>query len=156
MNQKDGSGNKIRAAFLCTANSCRSQMAEGFARHLGGDVITAYSAGLFSYYIQPKAIDVMKEVGIDISKQRSKAVDDDMLSLMNFVITLCDHAEASCPQIPTHIKRMHWPIQDPVGAMGTEEEIMNNFRRARDEIRVRIEALINDLRMKPRSSSNQT
>ena len=121
-------------------------MAEGFARHLGGDIFEAYSAGLFSHYVQPRAIEVMNEVGIDISGQKSEAVDYDVLRSMDILITLCDHADASCPATPPHIRRIHWPIKDPAGATGTEEEIMDDFRRARDEIRFKIVELIDNIK----------
>jgi arsenate reductase len=150
MYKETKTGNKIKITFLCTANSCRSQMAEGFARHLGGDIFEAYSAGLFSHYVQPRAIEVMNEAGIDISGQKSEAVDYDVLRSMDILITLCDHADASCPATPPHIRRIHWPIKDPVGATGTEEEIMDDFRRARDEIRFKIVELIDNI--KARSS----
>jgi arsenate reductase len=121
-------------------------MAEGFARHLGGKIIEAYSAGLFSHYVQPKAIEVMQESGIDISGQKSEAIDYDVLNNMDLLITLCDHADASCPVTPPHIRRIHWPIRDPVETTGTKEERMDDFRRARDEIRGKIEGLIEDIK----------
>jgi arsenate reductase len=128
----------LKVMFLCTGNSCRSQMAEGFARHYGRGLIEPYSAGLLASRVHPRAIQVMKEVGIDISGQSSKEMDPDFLNQMDVVITLCGHAEATCPVTPPHIKRLHWPIDDPVSATGTEEEIMNAFRKARDEIKERI------------------
>ncbi len=135
----------FKVMFLCTANSCRSQMAEGFARHLGKGFIEPYSAGLFSFYVHPKAIEVMKEVGIDISDQESEPVDERLLKHMDIIVTLCGHAEASCPTTPPEIKRIHWPINDPVGTVGTEEEITDAFRRTRDEIKEKIEGLIEEL-----------
>lgn len=101
-----------------------------------------YSAGLTSLYIQPRAIEVMNEIGIDISTQKSEAYTQDFLFSMDIIITLCGHAEKTCPATPTHMKRFHWPINDPVGFIGSEEEIMNDFRRARDEIREKVEELI--------------
>ena len=127
-----------KVMFLCTGNSCRSQMAEGFARGLGEGIIEPYSAGVIAAGVHPRAIAVMKELGIDISKQISEEMDMDRLKTMDVVITLCGHAEESCPATPTHIKRLHWPVEDPVGTIGTEEEIMKEFRRARDEIRAKI------------------
>ncbi|MBI5074801.1 MAG: arsenate reductase ArsC [Nitrospirae bacterium] len=132
----------IRVMFLCTGNSCRSQMAEGFARVLGKGLIDAHSAGLTPTDVHERAIAVMREVGIDISDQESKEIDTDFLLSMDVIITLCGNAEASCPMTPPHIKRIHWPIDDPAAADGTEAEIMAAFRRARDEIRVKIEELI--------------
>lgn len=131
--------------FLCTGNSCRSQMAEGFARELGRDRIEAYSAGLTPAGVNPKAIAVMKEIGIDISRQRSKAIDEELMREMDIIITLCGHAEAMCPVTPPEIRRIHMPVDDPVGASGTEEEIMNAFRKARDEIKKRIGHFVGEL-----------
>ena len=131
--------------FLCTANSCRSQMAEGLAREFGKDLIQPYSAGLFPSRVHPRAIEVMKEIGIDISNQKSKTIDEELLKKMDIIITLCGHAEALCPMTPPEIKRIHWPIEDPVGAIETEEEIMDAFRKARDEIKTKIQDLIKDL-----------
>lgn len=128
----------MRVMFLCTANSCRSQMAEGLARELGKGLIEPYSAGLIAVTVHPKAIAVMKEIGIDISGQRSKSIDHDLLRQMDIVVTLCTNAEAYCLRIPLQVKRLHWPVKDPVGTIGTEETIMREFRRARDEIRDRI------------------
>jgi len=134
-----------KVMFLCTANSCRSQMAEGFAKELGKGLLEVYSAGLFAAGVHRRAIAVMKEIGIDISRQKSKEINEELLRQMDLVIALCGNAEASCPWTPPHIKRIHWPIEDPVGTIGTEQEIMNGFRRARDEIKEKILKLINEL-----------
>jgi arsenate reductase len=131
--------------FLCTANSCRSQMAEGFAKEICKGVMEVYSAGLMSAFVHKKAIAVMKELGIDISEQKSKAIDEFLLREMDFVVTLCNKAEDLCPSTPPGTRKIYRPIKDPVGMLGTEEEIMNNFRRARDEIRELIEKLYDDL-----------
>jgi arsenate reductase len=132
-----------RVMFLCTGNTCRSQMAEGFARELGKDLIEAYSAGLMpAGVVHPRAVTVMTEAGIDISSQKSKAIDTGLLEKMDIVVTLCGNAEASCPMTPPAIKRMHWPIDDPVAAVGTEEEVMKEFRKARDEIKGKMRELI--------------
>jgi arsenate reductase len=135
-----------RVMFLCTANSCRSQMAEGLARHLGKGIIEPYSAGLYAHYVQPRAIDVLKEIGIDISGQKSKDIDSGLLNEMDIAITLCGHAESTCPVTPPKVKRLHWPIEDPVLTRGTDEVIMADFRRARDEIKTKITTLIEELR----------
>lgn len=127
-----------KVMFLCTANSCRSQMAEGLARELGSGLIEPYSAGLIATVVHPRAIAVMKEIGIDISRQRSKSIDRELLRQMDLVITLCTNAEDYCLRIPLDVRRLHWPVKDPVGTIGTEERIMREFRRARDEIRDRI------------------
>lgn len=132
--------------FLCTGNSCRSQIAEGFAKELGRGLIEPHSAGVISSFVHPRAIAVMKEAGIDISGQRSKEMDFDLLRTMDIVITLCGHAEKSCPATPTHIRRLHWPVEDPVSTIGNEDDIMRAFRRARDEIRGHIINFIESLK----------
>jgi len=136
----------IKIMFLCTGNSCRSQMAEGFAREFGKGLIAPHSAGLIAAGVNPRAIAVMKEAGIDISRQKSEEINEGLLRTMDIVITLCGNAEESCPYTPPEIRRIHWPIKDPVGTIGTEEEIMKEFRRARDEIKNRVEQLIDILR----------
>ena len=135
----------LKVMFLCTGNSCRSQMAEGFARTLGKGLIEAHSAGLMAAGVNRRAITVMQEIGIDISGQRSREIDPDLLQAMDVVITLCDNAAEACPRTPPEIKRLHWPVKDPVGTVGTEEHIMSEFRRARDEIRLKIQGFINGL-----------
>src|SRR5512139_108610 len=127
-----------KVMFLCTANSCRSQMAEGVAREFGKGVIEVYSAGLMAAGVHPRAISVMKEIGIDISHQKSEEIEETLLRSMDAVITLCSHAERYCPRTPPGVTRIHWPVEDPVGTVGTEERIMYEFRRARDEIREKI------------------
>jgi arsenate reductase len=121
-------------------------MAEGLALHLGKGIIKPSSAGLYAHYVQPRAIEVLKEIGIDISGQKSKDIDPDLLNEMDYVITLCGHAEGTCPVTPPEVKRLHWPIDDPVGTRGTEEVIMADFRRARDEIKAKITTLIEELK----------
>jgi len=127
-----------RVMFLCTGNSCRSQMAEGFARELGKGDVEAHSAGLSPQGVNPRAVSVMKEAGIDIARQQSKPIDEELLRKMDVVITLCDNASESCPLTPPEIKRLHWSLSDPAKAAGTEEEIMNEFRRVRDQIKEKI------------------
>lgn len=134
-----------RIMFLCTANSCRSQMAEGFAKEYSGGSLEVFSAGIMAAGVHRRAAAVMKEVGIDIFGQHSKEIDENLLLQMDIVITLCGLAEEMCPQTPPHIKRIHWPIRDPVGTTGPEEFIMNDFRRARDEIGTKVRTLIKDL-----------
>ena len=136
---------KLKVMFLCIGNSCRSQMAEGFARELGKGIIEPYSAGLSPAGVNPNAVRVMKEIGIDISNQKSKTIDEELLKKMDIIITLCGHAEASCPMTPPEIKRIHWPIEDPVGAIGTEEEIMKAFQKARDDIKTKIQSVVKEL-----------
>lgn len=136
----------IRVMFLCTGNSCRSQMAEGFARALGGEDLEVYSAGLESHGLNPKAMEVMREAGIDISQQTSDEIDMDLLEQMDVAITLCGNAEDRCPVTPSNVKRLHWPFDDPAKATGSPEEVMNEFRRVRDQIRGKIEAFLDELR----------
>ncbi len=131
--------------FLCTANSCRSQMAEGFAKEYGKGLIEVYSAGLMAAGVHKRAAAVMKEAGIDISKQGSKTIDENLLKQMDIIVTLCSYAETLCPSTPAGIRRVHWPIKDPVGTMGSEDQIMYEFRRAREEIRAKVRELIKEI-----------
>jgi arsenate reductase len=123
-----------KVIVLCTGNSCRSQMAEGFLRALGGDDIEAHSAGLYPVGLNPRAVAVMNEIGIDISSQQSEAIDPDFLNSMDVVLTVCGNAEKACPVTPSWVKRLHIPVDDPVGTIGDEREIMDAFRRTRDQI----------------------
>lgn len=134
----------LKIMFLCTGNSCRSQMAEGFARELGKGLIEAHSAGLNPAGLNKKAVRVMNEIGIDISQHKSKPIDEALLKEMNVIITLCDNAAESCPLTPPGIKRLHWSLKDPAKAEGTEDEIMEEFRRVRDEIKEKIVGFINE------------
>ena len=124
--------------FLCTGNSCRSQMAEGFARIMAPAGIEIYSAGVAPVGVNPRTVKVMSEAGVDIRSQASKGLSAIPLDKIDAVITLCGHAEEYCPTFPRSVKRYHWPIDDPVRARGTDEEISNTFRKARDEIRNRV------------------
>lgn len=131
-----------KIVFLCTGNSCRSQMAEGFARHLGGDRWEVHSAGTSPQGVNPRAVRAMAEAGVDISGQRSKPIAPGLLESADIVVTLCGDAEEKCPLTPPSVRRLHWPLEDPAGATGTEEEIMARFRAVRDEIRQRVAALL--------------
>lgn len=135
----------LRVMFLCTGNSCRSQMAEGLARHYGGGLIEVHSAGLTPAGVNPYAVKVMAELGIDISGQSSKSIDPSLLEKMDLVISLCGHADRMCPSTPPHIKKMYWPTDDPVGATGTQEDILAEFRRARDEIALKVRGFVASL-----------
>jgi len=135
----------LKVMFLCTGNSCRSQMAEGFARELGKGLVEAYSAGLMAAGVNQKAVAAMREAGIDISGQRSKEIDERLLRSMDVVITLCDNAVEACPWTPPRVTVLHWPVRDPVLTRGPEGEVMKDFRRARDEIREKIVSFLNDL-----------
>ena len=142
----------LKIMFLCTGNSCRSQMAEGFGRELGRDLIEVHSAGVApAGWVNPHAVIVMKEIGIDISNQASKPIHEALLKTMDVIITLCGDADKLCPKTPPEIKRLHWPIDDPVRVMGTEQEIMDAFRTARDKIKKQITKLIEDVRHDPKA-----
>jgi arsenate reductase len=131
--------------FLCTGNSCRSQIADGFLNALGGDKYEVKSAGLEAHGLNPRAVQVMKEADIDISNNASNVIDSDTLNRSTYVITLCGHADEHCPVIlnPNVIK-WHWGFEDPAKATGTEEEIMDQFRTVRDAIKARIEKFIQE------------
>ncbi len=136
---------KKRVYFLCTGNSCRSQMAEGFLRALGGDRYEVASAGLEAHGLNPRAVAVMREAGVDISGQTSDVIHPDILNSADYVITLCGHADEHCPAIANRSAvKWHWGFDDPAKATGSEEEIMDSFRRVRDAIRERIERFLRD------------
>lgn len=128
-----------RVLFVCTGNSARSQMAEGLLRHAAGDRFEVYSAGTQPKGLSPYAVAVMREMGIDISHQRSKSVDEYVGRRFDFVITVCDSARQACPTFPGKAQRLHWDIADPAAAEGGAEEVMAAFRAARDELRRRVE-----------------
>ena len=125
--------------FLCTGNSCRSQMAEGFAKKILSKNLKIFSAGLEIKRIHPMAIKVMQEVGIDISHQRSKNILEIPLNEIHLLITLCGEAAESCPVLPRKVKKIHWSIEDPAKVKGSAEEIIQAFRRVRDKIKYLIE-----------------
>ena len=131
--------------FLCTGNSCRSQIAEGWAHQLGGDWLQVQSAGIKTHGKNPRAIAVMQEVGIDISSQESTKLTDEMLAAADYMVTVCSHADEHCPVLPTHIHKQHWPLSDPAKATGSEEEIMAVFRESRDDIKIRVTDLVERL-----------
>ena len=136
---------KLRILFLCTGNSCRSQMAEGWARHLKGDVIEAYSAGIETHGLNPSAVKVMAEAGVDISGQHSKNVADLMDAPLDYVVTVCGHANETCPMwLSSKPQVVHVGFDDPpklAQAARTEQEALDCYRRVRDEIRAFIETL---------------
>jgi arsenate reductase len=129
---------KKRVLFLCTGNSCRSQMAEGLLRELAGHEFDAASAGTNPTRINPMAVRVMAEAAIDISGQYSKSVDEMKGQQFDYVITVCDRAREACPVFPGDAKQLHWSFEDPAEATGTEEERLRAFRRVRDEIAERV------------------
>jgi len=135
---------RLRILFLCTGNSCRSQMAEGWARSLKGATIEAHSAGVAPAQLDPRAVQVMAEVGVDISGQRSKHVRDLADLAFDYVVTLCDEAQEACPVFPGRAKVVHRGFDDPprlARGARTEEEALAHYRRVRDEIRRFVEAL---------------
>lgn len=136
--------NPLRLLFLCTGNSCRSQMAEGFARALGGDRVRVQSAGIEAHGKNPRAIAAMREAGVDIEAQKSTRVTDEMLADTDLVVTVCGHADEHCPVLPPGTRRVHWPLPDPAKATGSEEAIEATFRASRDDIRDRVAALLRD------------
>jgi len=121
--------------FLCTKNSVRSQMAEGLMNHLRGDQFEAYSAGVEPYLVHPYAIEVMREIGIDISTQRSKHIDEFISTTIDYVVSLCDNAATTCPLFDGGGKRIHHAFTNPADAEGTEEEKKSVFRRVRNEVK---------------------
>lgn len=124
--------------FLCTGNSCRSQMAEGWAKELLGDEWEVRSAGIEAHGLNPNAVKAMKEVGIDISDQESELIDSEYLNKATMAITLCGDAADRCPMTPPHVRRKHWGFDDPAKAQGTDEEKWQVFQRVRNEIGERI------------------
>lgn len=124
--------------FLCTGNSCRSQMAEGWGKEILGDEWQVLSAGIEAHGLNPNAVKAMKEVGIDISGQTSDIIDLNILNNADFVVTLCGDAADKCPMTPPHVKRDHWGFVDPAKAEGTEEEKWAVFQSVRDEMGERI------------------
>ncbi|EZH66659.1 arsenate reductase [Bacillaceae bacterium JMAK1] len=124
--------------FLCTGNSCRSQMAEGFGKQILSDEWDVYSAGIEAHGLNPNAIKAMNEIGIDISNQTSDQIDMELLQNADLVVTLCGDAKDKCPITPSHVRREHWGFDDPAKASGTDEEKWGVFQRVRDEIQMRI------------------
>ena len=132
---------KPSVLILCTSNSCRSHLAEGILRNAVGDLFDVYSAGSKpAGHVHPKAIEVMKEIGIDISGHTSKHLNDFVGKKIDTVITVCGNADDVCPMFPGHVNRYHWGFTDPAHAKGTDEEVLNVFRNVRDQIRLVFEA----------------
>jgi arsenate reductase len=123
-----------RVLILCTGNSARSQMAEGWLRQLAGDRFAVESAGVAPTQVRTEAIAVMREVGVDISHHRSKSVDEFLGQAFDYVITVCDNANEQCPVFPANTKRIHWSFEDPAAAQDDEQTRLAVFRRVRDEI----------------------
>jgi arsenate reductase len=135
---------RIEVLILCTGNSARSQMAEGLLRNMAGDATEVASAGVAPTRIRPEAIEAMKEIGIDISNHRSKSIDELITQAFDYVITVCDNANQHCPMFPSACRRIHWSIEDPATVAGDDETRLEAFRRARDELRERLDKFIED------------
>ena len=133
--------------ILCTGNSCRSHMAEGVLRAAAGDLLDVRSAGSKpAGYVHPKAIEAMKEIGIDLSGHASKHMNEFLDGKVDIVVTVCGNADQACPIFPGQVKRYHWGFDDPAHATGTEEEVLAAFREVRDQIRLVFEAYAAGLR----------
>ena len=137
---------KKKVIFICTGNSCRSQMGEGLLRNMAGDKIDVVSAGLKPSTVNPNAIKAMKEIGIDISHHTSDGVDKYIGENFDYIITVCDNAKESCPVFPGKGKRIHWSFKDPANAVGSEEKVLHEFRLVRDQIKSTLEQFIIELK----------
>ena len=133
-----------KVLVLCTGNSARSQMAEGFFRHEGGAQYEIFSAGTKPSFVRPEAIAVMREIGIDISGHRSKSVAEFDGQSFDYVVTVCDNARDNCPLFPSGTVRLHWSFEDPAAVEGTEAGRLAAFRRIRDQIHERVKAFLGD------------
>jgi arsenate reductase (thioredoxin) len=131
-----------RVLILCTGNSARSQMAEGLLRQMASDRFEVASAGVAPSHVRPEAIKAMAELGIDISGHRSKSVDEFLKQEFDYVITVCDNANEQCPIFPGQTTRIHWSLEDPAAVAGDDAARLAVFRRVRDEIRERLQSLI--------------
>ncbi|HEX7831231.1 MAG TPA: arsenate reductase ArsC [Thermoanaerobaculia bacterium] len=129
---------KKRVLFLCTHNSARSQMAEGLLRKLAGNQFKVFSAGTEQTSVRPLAIEAMREIGIDITGHRSKTLDEFAGQTFDYVITVCDRANESCPIFPAATQRIHWSFDDPTAATGTDEQKLRAFQTVRDAIQQRL------------------
>ena len=140
---------KTKVLFLCTGNSCRSQMAEGLLRWLGGETFEVFSAGVSPSRVHPMAIIVMQELGVDISSQSSDLVDDYLDKGIDIVISVCDHAAQNCPVFPGDVHRIHWSIEDPFHGWSVEDRFVPRYRKTRDELRGYIEKFLQERQPKP-------
>lgn len=135
---------EIAVLILCTGNSARSQMAEGLLCHVGAGRFAVESAGIAPSFVRPEAIEVMREIGIDISGHRSKSLDEFMTTPFDWVITVCDNARQNCPVLPGKARQLHWSIADPAAVEGDVNARLDAFRAARDELRKRLRVFIAD------------
>ena len=136
---------KAKVLFLCTGNSCRSQIAEGYLNHYARNRFKVTSAGLEPSVVHPRAIYVMKEDGVDISEHTSDDVNQHIGQNFDYIITVCDNAKERCPFFPGQAERIHWSFEDPAAAEGTEEEILAVFRKVRNQIKNKIQEFLNTL-----------
>lgn len=132
---------KRKVLILCTGNSCRSQMAEGILKHYGSDKFEVFSAGTKPSIVNKTAIQVMREIGIDISNHRSKHIDEFLGQKMDYIISVCDNAKESCPIFPGGTKHLHWPFPDPPHGQEITETVLDDFRKVRDLILARFKCL---------------
>jgi arsenate reductase len=135
----------MHVLFVCTGNSCRSQMCEGFFRSMAGPACEVASAGTEPHGLNPRAVAVMAEAGGDISAPESSMLTDEMLEWADLVVTVCGHADERCPVLPAGTRKIHWPLQDPAMAEGSQEEVLAVFRASRDDIRERVAGLFQEL-----------
>ena len=135
---------KSKVLFLCTGNSCRSQIGEGLMRHLAGDTYEVYSAGVEPSRIHPMSILVMDEIGVDIRQQSSDDVNDYLNAGIDIVISVCDHAAQTCPVFPGKVKRIHWSLKDPFHGWDIDESKLPDYRRTRDDLMLRIKGFLSD------------
>ncbi len=133
---------KQRVLILCTGNSARSQMAEGLLRDIAGDRFDIESAGTVASFVRPQAIAAMAEIGIDITNHRSKCLDEFLGQPFDYVITVCDNANQTCPAFPGPATRIHWSFDDPVLAKGEDDDVAAEFRRVRDQIAAQLRAFV--------------
>ncbi len=138
----------VKVLFLCTGNSCRSQMAEGLLRHLGQEAVEVSSAGTRPSQVHADAIRSMSEIGVDISSQRSKPLEPFLRQPFDYLLTLCDDAKQSCPAFPGASQNIHWSIPDPAAARGADEERMGVFRSVREDLAARIRLLLTGISQK--------
>lgn len=137
---------KIKILFLCTGNSCRSQMAEAWLRELGGDAFEVYSAGLEPHGVNPYTINVMQEAGIDMGSHRSKHLNEFISEAdFDYLITVCGNADERCPVFPGMGTRLHWPFEDPAAFVGPDDEKSAVFRDVRDQIKAKIQSWLEDM-----------
>jgi len=144
-----GGQDKTKILFVCTGNACRSQIAEGWAKHLKSDVLDVYSAGICPSAVNQIAIEIMKEAGLDISQQWSKHIDEVAHIDFDYVVTLCDNAREYCPVFPSNAKRIHRSFEDPSFMLGTQQEVLAAFRELRAQIKAFIETIPESLENAP-------